>query len=112
MEQSWLDHLRKGRGAAVARNTVNPDAKLVVRQSVPPAQPLLDPIPISRGQAPTISGDQEFFGTRGQTVPAARLGEPIALTPAAPVLSTAAANQARHAPPPVVLFPPEPLPLR
>lgn len=114
MEQSWLDHLRKGRSAAVARGTV-PDAKLVVRQSAPPVQPLLEPLPVSRGQSPTVSQEQEFFGPRNATAsrPPARLGEPMPLALDRPApLSTAAANRARNAPPPVVLFPPEPLPLR
>jgi hypothetical protein len=113
MEQNWLDHLRKGRGAAVARATI-PDGKLVVRQSAPPVQPVLEPALVSRGQSPTVSQEQEFFGQRSPVQLGARLGEPVPLAfgNAAAPMSTAAANRARNAPPPVILFPPEPLPLR
>ena len=111
MEQAWLDHLRKGRGAAVAKN-VNPDAQLVVRQSAPPVQPLLDPIPLSRGLSPISGNEGDRFGQRQ---PAASLGDPIPFSGA----SIHANNQTspmnvrpRNSPPPVVLFPPEPLPLR
>ncbi len=116
MEQAWLDHLRKGRNADVARNpgnnTLPDDARLVVRQSAPPAQPQLDPLPVSRGLPPTIANEQRF-GDRTFAEPATRLGDPIPLTSTVSALpSTASANQARQMPPPVVLFPPEPLPLR
>jgi len=122
MEQAWLDHLRKGRGAAVARNPNtpsgngsvngpaslsipnNPDARLVVRQSAAPSQPQLDPSPISRGQSPLMS--QEPQGRPA----AARLGDPIPLTPQTVPATTM--NNPRPSAPPVVLFPPEPLPLR
>lgn len=112
MEQAWLDNLRKGRGAAIAKNTAaNADTRLVVRQSIPPAQPSLDPIPISRGVAPTMAQEQNFLRERGGQ-PATRLGDPIPLTPTPPATVTASTISPRNSPPPVVLFPPEPLPLR
>jgi hypothetical protein len=118
LEQAWLDHLRKGKGSAVVKATLNPnlDAKLVLRQSIPPAQPLLDPLPISRGQAPTAGPEPETtFGKRSLSPPPATLGDPVPLEQGAliPMTTTAAANPpARRAPPPVILFPPEPLPQR
>lgn len=111
MEQAWLDHLKKGRGAAVANNTnpANSDTRLVVRQSIPPAQPELDPIPVSRGLSPTR--ENETFGKASVNQPAARLGDPIPFNnTTTPVAKTT--TPYRASPPPVVLFPPEPLPLR
>jgi hypothetical protein len=110
MEQAWLDQLRQGRGSAVARVS-NPDAKLVVRQSLPPAQPLLDPIPVSRGVPPTYGREGDRFGVASDMKrPAAQLGDPIPL--GAPTSASASNPKPRSSPPPVVLFPPEPLPLR
>jgi hypothetical protein len=119
LEQAWLDHLRQGRGAAVAKNTntPNPDSKLVVRQSLPPAQPRLDPLPVSRGVPPAAGREADRFGEKSPARPAARLGDPIPFGPAlstpAPAATTSAVGvKPRSSPPPVVLFPPEPLPLR
>lgn len=115
MEQAWLDHLKKGRGAAVASitnpNPPNSDAKLVVRQSIPPAQPVLDPIPVSRGLSPTATRENEMFRKTptNQPQPPARLGDPI---PFNNNTTPVAKAPVRYSPPPVVLFPPEPLPLR
>lgn len=116
LEQAWLDSLRSRSG--VARNTTpSPDSKLVVRQSIPPSQPILDPLPISRGISPVAGREADRFGEvapMGDRQPAARLGDPIPLGPSAtaPVIATASVNKQRTSPPPVVLFPPEPLPLR
>ena len=106
MEQAWLDSLRKSRSTGVARNTTATlDNRLVVRQSIPPAQPLLDPLPVSRGQSPVADRPYQ---------PAARLGDPIPFNTQASPTTTAASltSRPRSSPPPVVLFPPEPLPLR
>lgn len=113
MEQAWLDSLRKSRATGVARNTnPAPDNRLVVRQSIPPAQPILDPLPTSRGQSPI--GDRMNENARPYQ-PAARLGDPIPFNTPQGNATTASAStmsRPRSSPPPVVLFPPEPLPLR
>jgi hypothetical protein len=113
MEQAWLDSLRKSRSIGVARNTsTQPDNRLVVRQSIPPAQPVLDPLPVSRGQSPVADGMNE---SARPYQPAARLGDPIPFNTAQGNSTAAAApsfSKPRNSPPPVVLFPPEPLPLR
>jgi len=90
---------------------------LMVRQSAPPVQPILDPSPVSRGVSTSMGRDGDLFGDRNQQQPPARLGDPIPLNTVAPmtVLPTQAAismNRPRGSPPPVILFPPEPLPLR
>jgi hypothetical protein len=112
LEQAWLDQLRKGRGAMVARNTTaSPDSRLVVRQSLPPAQPLLDPIPVSRGVPPATGREGDRFnGVKDSYQPPARLGDPIPF--GSPTTASASNPKPRSSPPPVVLFPPEPLPLR
>jgi hypothetical protein len=137
LEQGWLDHLKKGKKAAPVLvqndNTYAPaarltDAVLTVRQNVPPAQPRLDPTPVSRGSSPSVGRDRETFG--GQSTapvdfkPAAQLGEPIltkskattssSAAPSVPsnVSQSASTPPARPEPPSVILFPPEPLPLR
>ncbi|MCE9531797.1 MAG: hypothetical protein K8T89_11840 [Planctomycetes bacterium] len=115
MEQAWLDHLRKNKGSAIAKNTVpNPDTKLVVRQSLPPVQPLLDPSPLSRGNNTSFGKETVSFGDQGKQQPAARLGDPMPMTPIVqgPTQASLSMNRPRNSPPPVVLFPPEPLPLR
>jgi hypothetical protein len=113
MEQAWLDSLRKSRATGVARNTnPAPDSRLVVRQSIPPAQPILDPLPTSRGQSPIADRMNE---NAKPYQPAARLGDPIPFNTPQGNATTASAStmsRPRSSPPPVVLFPPEPLPLR
>jgi hypothetical protein len=60
LEQAWLQHLRNARRPApgqLASNRTHPEGepghRVVVRQTVPPAQPLLEaPRPIYRGSAP------------------------------------------------------------
>jgi hypothetical protein len=76
LEQAWLAHLRatKRQPVQLAGNTrpAEPDAsgQVVIRQTVPPAQPLLGaPAPIVRGQAPSEwdSGDSSGrFASRGR----------------------------------------------
>lgn len=57
LEKAWVEHLRntKRPPAQLARNTapadVDPAKRVVVRQTVPPAQPLQEPQPIVRGVA-------------------------------------------------------------
>jgi hypothetical protein len=116
MEQAWLDSLRKSRATGVAKNaTTLPDSRLVVRQSIPPAQPVLDPLPVSRGQSPIIDRAVDSSKTYQ---PAARLGDPIPFNvpqvnvPQGLTSSALTMSRPRSSPPPVVLFPPEPLPLR
>lgn len=66
LEQAWLAHLRSTKRqppAQLARNTNQQDSnnRVVVRQTVPPAQPLLSaPVPIVRGQ--TGERDDDRFG--------------------------------------------------
>jgi hypothetical protein len=58
LEQAWLQHLRDARQPALlagghGRPEADPTRRLVVRQTLPPAPPLLEaPRPIYRGQAP------------------------------------------------------------
>lgn len=116
MEQAWLDSLRKGRSAGVAKAaTLNLDTKLVVRQSYPPSQPVLDPLPVSRGVPPVLGREQDRFDGFKSSSQAARLGDPIPLGDNKPMLASGpgtSLSRPRNLPPPVVLFPPEPLPLR
>ena len=120
MEQAWLDSLRKPRELGIARGINSTlDAKLVVRQSSPPAQPVLDPLPVSRGVPPQSGREGDRFGEASNArQPAARLGDPIPfglappLDPTSTSTSVSAPSRSRPLPPPVVLFPPEPLPLR
>jgi hypothetical protein len=127
LEQAWLDSLRKGRGTMVARGDapqaatagLGGDNKLVIRQSSWPSRPELEPLPVARGQSPAGGQGNERFGassTSGWNRPSASLGQPEAIpAPGARVdneSSTIVASLPKHrpAPPPVVLFPPEPLP--
>jgi hypothetical protein len=110
MEQAWLDSLRKSRPTGVAKSTLAPpDSRLVVRQSIPPAQPALDPLPVSRGQSPLTD---RMIDTGKTYQPAARLGDPVPLNVPQGSATASAIRVPRSSPPPVVLFPPEPLPLR
>ena len=59
LEQAWIQHLRDTRrpptqlASSRGPAEVEPAGRVVVRQTVPPAQPLLEaPQPIYRGQAP------------------------------------------------------------
>jgi hypothetical protein len=98
LEQAWLQHLRdtKGGGAALLAQHTKPhgradaDGRLVVRQTVPPAQPQLDPAsPVARGQS-----DDETRGGATLTSRPAYLPDP---PPVAPL----------RVPPPI---PPAPMP--
>lgn len=121
LEQAWLDSFRK-RPSAVAKATNSSDTRLVVRQSLPPAQPVLDPNPVSRGVPPVAGREGDRFGEISPSKitnrpKAARLGEPVPMEPGQIVLSPAPSNASpasrpRTSPPPVILFPSEPLPLR
>jgi len=77
LEQAWLTHLRNTKrqpAAQLASNSapaeVDPARRITVRQTAPPAQPLLEtPRPIYRGQAPSEgenSGELVRSGNRGQ----------------------------------------------
>lgn len=66
LEQAWLTHLRNTRRqpAQLAKNTTPPGtpgaSQVVVRQTVPPAQPTLaPPAPIVRGQNPGVDAENE-----------------------------------------------------
>src|SRR5262249_9193191 len=66
LEQAWLNHLRNTRRPPVllANNTTPPGAegtsRVVVRQTVPPSQPVLaPPTPIVRGQNPGVESESE-----------------------------------------------------
>ncbi len=121
LEQAWLDSFKK-RPSAVAKTANSSDTRLVVRQSLPPAQPALDPNPVSRGVSPVTGREGDRFGESSSNSTsrpkAARLGEPIPLEPgqivSSPDASTVSppSNRRRTSPPPVILFPSEPLPLR
>jgi hypothetical protein len=59
LERAWIQHVRNNRQPAVevasgnVRREASPTSRVVVRQTVPPAQPLLEaPQPVYRGQAP------------------------------------------------------------
>lgn len=69
LEQAWLTHLRQTRrpAAQLAQNnqtpTGGPTQGTLVRQTIPPAQPLLAaPVPIVRGQAPSPGQENDRFG--------------------------------------------------
>src|SRR5262249_52818924 len=74
LEQAWLTQLRNTRRGAdqLAKNTVQPGAdinsRVVVRQTVPPAQPLDGaPAPIYRGASPDQGYDRRpVAGTVGR----------------------------------------------
>jgi hypothetical protein len=108
LEGQWIDHLHKtARGEAVAttagRNRPAPppaDGRVVMFDSAPPARPVFDPAPASRGLAPT--GAAERSGDIGWSRPRIRDAEPPATETAVSKPRTPAA----------VLLPPEPAPTR
>jgi hypothetical protein len=75
LEQAWLQHLRTTRQPppnVLASNNgggrveANPAHRVVVRQTVPPAQPLLEaPQPIYRGQAPAAEPETRAGASPG-----------------------------------------------
>lgn len=90
LEQAWLEHMRrtKKQPPQLAQNTPAPapataaadnPARVVVRQTVPPAQPILTgTMPVVRGVAPSAEQDGQRFG---QAIPT---GRPTYLPPPAP----------------------------
>jgi hypothetical protein len=78
LEQAWLAHLRatKRQPAQFARNTTGTPAdaaRVVVRQTLPPTQPLLSPpLPIYRGQMSDQEGER--FGDPAKRLAAGRPG--------------------------------------
>jgi hypothetical protein len=125
LEDAWLDHLRKGGSRSmIARGKDAPGAatslagdKTLIRQSAWPSRPELEPAPVTRGQSPGGHLGDRFGtaeGASGWDRPPASLGKPEAIpapgTRPAAREATVAATPSRPGPPPVVLFPPEPLP--
>lgn len=123
LEQAWLAHLRATKRAPMQlAGNIRPETpdgagQMMVRQTVPPAQPLLGaPAPIVRGQAPYSDGDDSgHFASRGrpgylpdvdprQPSPYAAPGSIPSQTPADP---WQAAGTAPYAPPTVRLGPPQ-----
>lgn len=127
LEQAWLTHLRNTRRqpAQLAKNTTPPGApgtsQVVVRQTVPPAQPTLaPPAPIVRGQNPAADGENDPLaatsGANGRPayLPATNPQPAYAAAPSAPPPSPVAPRdhwQPITAPvqsgPPVQLGPPQ-----
>ena len=91
LERAWVQHVRGGSQAptqvasAHGRGEASPTSRVVVRQTAPPAQPLLEaPQPVYRGQAPEETFDprpaRQVQPSQGYRVPppppAVRLGAP------------------------------------
>jgi hypothetical protein len=81
LEQAWLAHLRATKRqppTQLARNTTGAPAdaqRVVVRQTLPPAQPLLQaPAPVFRGQTPSADQEGERFGDPAKRMQAGRPG--------------------------------------
>ncbi len=81
LERAWIQHVRTNRQPAVElasgnrRREASPTSRVVVRQTVPPAQPLLEaPQPVYRGQAP--SEQEEYAQPRYPSRPDSRLAPP------------------------------------
>jgi hypothetical protein len=86
LEKAWIDHMKETRRAPaqLARNTgpaeADPARRVVVRQTAPPAPPVLEaPTPIVRGQSPA-AGDDSSSWSRPVYLPdyPARGGSPLA----------------------------------
>lgn len=97
LEQAWLAHLRNTRRAPVqlARNTTPTPAeaaqRIVVRQTVPPAQPLLSaPMPIVRAQAADENDRWDDPARRAAASRPGYLPEPQAAAAPVPVSGSAA----------------------
>ena len=131
LEEAWLNHLRKTGGkssvakekeapSALASTTKDSEAtaKLTIRQSAWPVRPDLDPPVTTRGLAPsgTDRNRGETANATGWNYPPAKLSEPEPISKQTSI-STERSNESmtpqlaknKPAPPPVVLFPPEPL---
>lgn len=86
LERAWLQHVRDGGSSATqlaskrGRGEASPTSRIVVRQTIPPAQPLLDaPQPIYRGQAPEEYAerrDRARLEYRQAPPPTVQLGAP------------------------------------
>lgn len=111
LEQAWLAHLRNTRRqpAQLARNTTSADPghRVLVRQTVPPAQPVLAP-PVFRGQTPTSEAEDEDPSrrTKPEYLPGAAPARTAARDPWQP---PAAHPQIRLGPPQAVPTPAPPL---
>lgn len=128
LERAWLEQLRRTRRGAVelAANAEpasrDPSSYVRLRQTVPPAQPLL-PAPVYRGQAPGLETDDDRRPPSGALTGRARPGYlPDAdpgLSPYAPARGYPSeprdpwqpAGPAPGPMPPVRLGPPQPVPL-
>jgi hypothetical protein len=106
LEQAWLQHLRDTRRppAQLAQNTRRgagePAGRVVVRQTVPPAQPL-EPEPVYRGAAPEPGREGERFRDPG------RAAHPGAIPAAAPPPQWPADQGQPGQPSRVILGPPQ-----
>jgi hypothetical protein len=112
LEEAWLAHLRatkNGGSVEIAQNTSSRDSsgRLVTRQTVPPAQPLLEGSPTARGQ----SDDDQRWGTMTSSRPSQlpdRLPAPPAILKPLTVPPPASRSQSMSPlPPPVRLGLPE-----
>ena len=125
LEEGWIAHLKKvARGDVVAssgRRAPPPpaDTKLTVFDSTPPARPVFEPAPVTRGLSPAGRGDDRFSNDIGWNRPKARLMEPTATGPAPadlrdlpPAPRTSGSLASRAHTPAAVLLPPEPAPYR
>ncbi|HEY8506359.1 MAG TPA: hypothetical protein VIL46_17365, partial [Gemmataceae bacterium] len=100
---AWLDHLRDPESLIVhnPRPRSGPTNRLVVHDFAPPGLPTLAAPVVARGASPAPGQDEERFAEPvGWNRSPVRLSRPEAERPPAPKR------------PPVVLFPPEPLPFR
>ena len=125
LEEGWIAHLKKvARGDVVAssgRRAPPPpaDTKLTVFDSTPPARPVFEPAPVTRGLSPVGRGDDRFSNDIGWNRPKARLMEPTETGPAPadmrdlpPAPRTSGSFASRAHTPAAVLLPPEPAPYR
>ena len=110
LEQAWIDNLKKvARGEAVATRTPPPaatgrdrDATLMVMDTAPPARPVFDPIPVSRGAAPATDMDRPASSEIGWNRPRAK--PDVAVTPVSAPTKVYT--------PAAILLPPEAVPYR
>jgi hypothetical protein len=113
LEQAWLDHLRRP-AVQLAQNTRPGEAGqgILVRQTVPPTQPILTgSSAIYRGVPPTPEQEGQNFGDPKPNGRPARLPDypaPVSSTPPIPMPETA--WQPAPPPPQVILLPPQPAP--
>lgn len=109
LEQAWLTHLRETRRqpTQVAQNSTAggalAPAQVVVRQTVPPVQPL-PAMPVYRGQAPSEPGDYDRTNVSGRP---GYLPEPDPTTAAAPRYNGPPSPGGPDRPPTIRLGPPQ-----